>query len=98
MANKQPDLEVHLKEERRSGDSESIPSSSEPERKRLVSYIRKCIEDEPFFMQFRHLQRLNLTRIQNDLAKSKSRILSAESPSNDDDLKILTETLHDYGK
>jgi hypothetical protein len=52
---------------------------------------------EPHFLEFRLLQRLNLVQIQNELALCKSRIL-AGSPADEQELKTLRVTLHEYGE
>ena len=62
---------------------------------RLFHYTWDAGRDEPYFMAFRNLQRLNIVHLQNELAKKKRDILKKMAASKQDmeDLKTL---LRDY--
>lgn len=53
--------------------------------------------EDPHFMIFRVLQRVNIIHIQNELARYKAIVRSEESASAED-LSQLRKLIHDYGK
>lgn len=53
--------------------------------------------EDPHFMIFRELQRVNIIHVQNELARYKAIVRSAESASAED-LSHLRKLVHDYGK
>lgn len=51
---------------------------------------------QPHFLEFRHLQRVNLSELQNELARKKGQFAESGSVSTEELVK-LRETLHSYG-
>jgi hypothetical protein len=70
-----------------------------PYEKRLFNYNENCNEDQPRFLIFRSLQRLNIVDIQNRLSDYNHNIWQANqhAPKTDREREQLSKTLRDYG-
>ncbi|KAH8634271.1 hypothetical protein IG631_09671 [Alternaria alternata] len=77
----------------------STSSSAESQKKELLQYIKRSInEDEEFhFLRFEKLQRTNLVALQMKLIRTKD-VLSNATTVSCDDLEKLRVTLEQYGK
>ena len=64
---------------------------------RLFHYTYASSDENLLFMEFKLLQRLNITEIQNDLAKCKASVWKGMSASRQDMINLRT-TLGDYSK
>ena len=81
--------------------SEILTSKAGEERKghtdpyalKIYKYVAEV--REPNFLEFRHLQRINLSEQQNELAREKSLFAASESVSSSE-LLHLRETLRAY--
>ncbi len=62
--------------------------------KKLYRYAREV--QDPHFLEFTSLQRINILGLQNELARQKAEIAKTESVS-DTQLLTLRLTLRDYG-
>jgi len=85
--------------------SSSFPVSPEPTKERssapnVHQYGRKLYEysaevREPHFLEYRHLQRINLTELQNELARQKVAFSKTKTVT-PTELQALRITLHSY--
>jgi hypothetical protein len=85
----------------------SLPTSPEPWKERASAakdqqYGRKLYDysaevREPHFLEYRHLQRINLAELQNELAKQKAGFSKRKSVT-PAELQALRTTLHSYSK
>jgi hypothetical protein len=76
--------------------STGITKGDLPYDQRLFRYTWNAGGDEPHFMAFRSLQRLNVVHIQNELASKKRDVIKKEAAS-ETDMKELKVLLRDYG-
>lgn len=69
------------------------------ENENLIKYVNRSLEEEEefHFLRFESLQRTNIVALQIKLIGLKKQIRKDKDISKDD-LKILKETLSDYGK
>lgn len=65
------------------------------ETERLFHYSCATGSDEPHFLAFRGLQRFNIVRLQNELAKKKGNMWTNMTAEDARDLSLV---LHQYGK
>jgi len=72
-----------------------VPAAADHEYERKIySYAAEI--REPHFLEFRHLQRINLAELQNSLARQKALFAKSESVTTAQ-LSTLQNTLHSYG-
>lgn len=75
-----------------------MAKQEERERRHLVEYTRRSLDEEEefHFLRFEFLHRLNITSLEVQLARLKSRV-QRDGEISDDDLSTLQSTMHDYG-
>jgi hypothetical protein len=72
-----------------------VPATTDHEYERKI-YSYSAEVREPHFLEFQHLQRINLTELQNSLARQKALFAKSESVTTAQ-LATLQNTLHSYG-
>ncbi len=79
------------------GSQEQKPSAAAIDQYGRQLYKYSAEVQDPHFLEYRHLQQINLTELQNELASQKAAFSQARTITAKE-LETLRTTLHLYGK